>query len=254
MASTTHTAPETHTGVKLPVLEREKLILQGRSYHWITERICGVLENRQPLIWWLLFLPSALIAAIGVGGGLTYLVSAGVGVWGMTNRVFWGWDITNFVFWIGIGHAGTLISAVLFLTRQNWRTSINRAAEAMTIFAVMCAGIFPAFHVGRVWFAWFLAPVPNANGIWQNFKSPLLWDVFAVSTYFTISCIFWYLGMVPDLATIREGIINGRNGQMPAFEPVLGPKRIRLVAGYVHSLSSGEQAAAAAPNATGAGR
>jgi len=108
------------------------------------------------------------------------------------------------VFCIGIGHAGTLISAVLFLTRQNWRTSINRAAEAMTIFAVICAGIFPAFHVGRVWFAWFLAPVPNANAIWQNFKSPLLWDVFAVSTYFTVSLIFWYLGMVPDLATIRD--------------------------------------------------
>ena len=205
MASTTQTAPEkTHSGVKLPVLEREKLILSGRSYHWITERICGVVENRQPFLWWLLFIPSALIALIGVGGGLTYLVSTGVGVWGMSNRVFWGFDITNFVFWIGIGHAGTLISAVLFLTRQNWRTSINRAAEAMTIFAVMCAGIFPAFHVGRVWFAWFLAPVPNANEVWQNFKSPLLWDVFAVSTYFTISLIFWYLGMVPDLATIRD--------------------------------------------------
>jgi Ni/Fe-hydrogenase subunit HybB-like protein len=198
MATPVQTAPETRDGPKLPVLEREKLILNDRSYNWITERICGVLENRQPLLWWLLFIPSALIAMIGVGGGLTYLVSTGVGVWGMTNRVFWGWDITNFVFWIGIGHAGTLISAVLFLTRQNWRTSINRAAEAMTIFAVMCAGIF------RVWFAWFLAPVPNANEIWQNFKSPLLWDVFAVSTYFTISLIFWYLGMVPDLATIRD--------------------------------------------------
>jgi Ni/Fe-hydrogenase subunit HybB-like protein len=204
MASTIQNAPETHTGPKLPVLEREKLILNGRSYHWITDRICSVVENKQPLLWWLLFIPSALIALIGVGGGLTYLVSTGVGVWGMTNRVFWGWDITNFVFWIGIGHAGTLISAVLFLTRQNWRTSINRAAEAMTIFAVCCAGIFPAFHIGRVWFAWFLAPIPNANGIWQNFKSPLLWDVFAVSTYFTISLIFWYLGMVPDLATIRD--------------------------------------------------
>jgi molybdopterin-containing oxidoreductase family membrane subunit len=152
----------------------------------------------------LLFIPSALVAMLGVGGGLALLVSTGVGVWGMTNTVFWGWDITNFVFWIGIGHAGTLISAILFLTRQNWRTSINRAAEAMTIFAVCCAGIFPAFHVGRVWMAWFLAPIPNANAIWQNFKSPLLWDVFAVSTYFTVSLIFWFLGMVPDLATIRD--------------------------------------------------
>ncbi|MBC8127720.1 MAG: polysulfide reductase NrfD, partial [Gloeobacteraceae cyanobacterium ES-bin-144] len=204
MAATTETAPQTETGVKLPVLKREKLILNDRSYHWITDRICGIIENRQPFLWWLLFIPCSLIALIGVGGGLTYLVSTGVGVWGMSNRVFWGWDITNFVFWFGIGHAGTLISAVLFLTRQNWRTSINRAAEAMTIFAVICAGIFPAFHIGRVWYAWFLAPIPNANAIWQNFKSPLLWDVFAVSTYFTISLIFWFLGMVPDLATIRD--------------------------------------------------
>jgi molybdopterin-containing oxidoreductase family membrane subunit len=190
--------------VKIPVLEREKLILNKRSYNWITERVCGVIENRQPAIWWFLFIPSVLMAVIGVGGGLTYLVSTGVGVWGNTNRVMWGWPIVNFVFWIGIGHAGTLISAILFLTRQNWRTSINRAAEAMTIFAVICAGIFPAFHVGRVWMAWFLAPIPNANAIWQNFKSPLLWDVFAVSTYFSISLVFWFLGMVPDLATIRD--------------------------------------------------
>ena len=203
MATATENAP-TRQGPKLPVLKREKLILNGRSYHWITERICGVLENRQPFLWWLLFIPSAIIAAVGVGGGLFHLVSTGVGVWGNTNRAMWGWPIVNFVFWIGIGHAGTLISAILFLTRQNWRTSINRAAEAMTIFAVMCAGIFPAFHVGRVWMAWFLAPIPNSNAIWQNFKSPLLWDVFAVSTYFTVSLIFWYLGMVPDLATIRD--------------------------------------------------
>lgn len=188
----------------IPVLKREKLILNNRSMGWITNRICGIVENGQPLLWWILFIPCAIIAAVGVGGGLFYLVSSGVGVWGNTNRSMWGWPIVNFVFWIGIGHAGTLISAILFLTRQNWRTSINRAAEAMTIFAVMCAGIFPAFHVGRVWMAWYLAPIPNANAIWQNFKSPLLWDVFAVSTYFTVSLIFWFLGMVPDLATIRD--------------------------------------------------
>jgi molybdopterin-containing oxidoreductase family membrane subunit len=204
MSEATTQSENNASEVKIPVLEREKLILNERSYHWITERICGVIENRQPLLWWILFIPSALIALIGVVGGLTYLVSTGVGVWGNTNRVMWGWPIVNFVFWIGIGHAGTLISAILFLTRQNWRTSINRAAEAMTIFAVMCAGIFPAFHVGRVWMAWFLAPIPNSNAIWQNFKSPLLWDVFAVSTYFTVSLIFWFLGMVPDLATIRD--------------------------------------------------
>ena len=195
--------------VKLPVLEREKLVLNKRSYHWITEQVCGIIENKQPAIWWALFIPSVIMAVVGVGGGLIYLVTTGEGVWGNTNRVMWGWPIINFVFWIGIGHAGTLISAILFLTRQNWRTSINRAAEAMTIFAVICAGIFPAFHVGRVWMAWYLAPIPNANAIWQNFKSPLLWDVFAVSTYFSISLVFWFLGMVPDLATIRDRCKRG---------------------------------------------
>jgi len=191
------------------ILEREDLVLNNRSFGWITNRICGIVENRQPLLWWLIFIPCALMALIGVGGGLTYLVLSGVGVWGNNNTTMWGWPIVNFVFWIGIGHAGTLISAILFLTRQNWRTGVNRAAEAMTIFAVMCAGIFPAFHVGRVWMAWYLAPIPNANAIWQNFKSPLLWDVFAVSTYFTVSLIFWYLGMVPDLATIRDRCKSG---------------------------------------------
>ncbi len=207
-ATTTQPAAADVKRPKLEVLEREELILNNRSLAWITDRICGIVENRMPLLWWLIFIPSALVAMIGVGGGLTYLVSTGVGVWGNNNSLMWGWPIVNFVFWIGIGHAGTLISAILFLTRQNWRTSINRAAEAMTIFAVCCAGIFPAFHVGRVWMAWFLAPIPNANAIWQNFKSPLLWDVFAVSTYFTVSLIFWYIGMVPDLASIRDRAKN----------------------------------------------
>jgi len=206
MATATTAQPKTEG--KLEILEREELVLNNRSLAWITNRVCGIVEGRMPLIWWMLFIPSAIIGAVGVGGGLLYLVAAGVGVWGSNNAVQWGWDITNFVFWIGIGHAGTLISAILFLTRQNWRTSVNRAAEAMTLFAVMCAGIFPAFHVGRVWMAWFLAPVPNANGIWQNFKSPLLWDVFAVSTYFTVSALFWYLGVVPDLASVRDRAKN----------------------------------------------
>jgi molybdopterin-containing oxidoreductase family membrane subunit len=118
--------------------------------------------------------------------------------------VGWGWAIVNFVFWVGIGHAGTLISAILCLLRQKWRTSINRAAEAMTIFAVMCAGLFPLFHVGRVWFGWWLFPLPNQNGIWPQFRSPLEWDVFAVSTYFTVSALFWYMGMIPDLGAIRD--------------------------------------------------
>jgi molybdopterin-containing oxidoreductase family membrane subunit len=150
-----------------------------------------------------LFIPSVLLTGV-MAFCFVYLISTGVGVWGQKQPVAWAWDITNFVFWIGIGHAGTLISAILFLTRQKWRTSVNRAAEAMTIFAVMCAGLFPAFHVGRVWMVWFLAPIPNANAIWQNFKSPLLWDVFAVSTYFSVSAVFWYLGLVPDLATLRD--------------------------------------------------
>lgn len=128
----------------------------------------------------------------------------GVGVWGLRNPVMWAFDITNFVFWIGIGHAGTLISAILFLLRQRWRTSINRSAEAMTIFAVMTAGLFPLIHLGRTWYAFWLFPYPNERLLWVNFRSPLLWDVFAVSTYFTISLVFWFQGLVPDLATVRD--------------------------------------------------
>ena len=205
MEATAHAASTEHPPYSGPprVLEREPLVLNNRSYSWITNRICGIVENKQPALWWVLFIPSALLVLV-TAFCFTYLISTGVGVWGQKQPVAWAWDITNFVFWIGIGHAGTLISAVLFLTRQKWRTSVNRAAEAMTLFAVMCAGLFPAFHVGRVWMVWFLAPIPNANAIWQNFKSPLLWDVFAVSTYFTVSVIFWYIGLVPDLATLRD--------------------------------------------------
>ena len=133
-----------------------------------------------------------------------YLFLTGVGVWGNANPVMWGFPIVNFVFWVGIGHAGTLISAILFLFRQKWRTAINRFAEAMTIFAVVCAGTFPGIHVGRVWLAYWLFPIPNQMEMWPQFRSPLLWDVFAVSTYFTVSLLFWYLGMVPDLATMRD--------------------------------------------------
>lgn len=206
MAATHH--EETHPPLDGPsspaqVLLREPLVLHNRSYSWITERICGIIEKPQPKLWWILFIPSVLLFSI-MAYLFAYLIATGVGVWGQNHPVAWGWDITNFVFWIGIGHAGTLISAILFLTRQKWRTSVARAAEAMTIFAVMCAGLYPALHVGRVWMAWFLAPIPNSNAIWQNFKSPLLWDVFAVSTYFTVSVLFWYLGLIPDLGTIRD--------------------------------------------------
>ncbi len=199
----TDTASADHAPSGYTALDREPLVLNNRSYSWITNRICGIIENKQPLLWWLLFLPSVALTGLMVYC-FCYLIATGVGVWGQKQPVDWAWDITNFVFWIGIGHAGTLISAILFLTRQKWRTSVNRAAEAMTLFAVMCAGLFPAFHVGRVWMVWFLAPIPNANAIWQNFKSPLLWDVFAVSTYFSVSVVFWFLGLVPDLATLRD--------------------------------------------------
>ncbi|MGB8170007.1 MAG: NrfD/PsrC family molybdoenzyme membrane anchor subunit [Chthoniobacteraceae bacterium] len=184
-------------------LERVPLVTNDRKLPWISDSVSEIVEGRTPLWWWLGFLitvPIALFGLICIG----YQISNGVGVWGENSPAGWAWDITNFVFWIGIGHAGTLISAILFLTRQKWRTSINRAAEAMTLFAVVCAGIFPGIHVGRVWMAWFLAPVPNANGIWPNFRSPLLWDVFAVSTYFTVSVLFWYVGLVPDLGTLRD--------------------------------------------------
>ncbi|MCH6257529.1 polysulfide reductase NrfD [Puniceicoccaceae bacterium K14] len=184
-------------------IPRAAMVDNNRSFNWITEKICGIIEEKTPTWWWVLFIIACCTASFTLFG-LVYLVSTGVGVWGLANPVNWGWAIVNFVFWIGIGHAGTLISAILCLLRQKWRTSINRAAEAMTIFAVVCAGLFPVFHVGRVWLAWFLFPLPNANAIWPNFRSALLWDVFAVSTYGTVSVLFWYVGLLPDLATIRD--------------------------------------------------
>ena len=195
--------PELLKKVKPAKWEDTPLVLNKRNFHWVTEKICGIVEQKTPTWWWWCFITAMGIASF-TGLGLVYLVSTGVGVWGNSNPVNWGWAIVNFVFWIGIGHAGTLISAILCLLKQKWRTSINRASEAMTVFAVMCAGIFPLFHVGRVWFAWWLFPLPNANAIWPQFRSPLEWDVFAVSTYFTVSVLFWYMGMIPDLAVIRD--------------------------------------------------
>ena len=184
-------------------LPRRPLVENQRDYHWITEKVCGIVEGKTPVWWWVFFGLSGMVATFALVG-LVYLVSTGVGVWGLANPINWGWAIVNFVFWIGIGHAGTLISAILCLLKRRWRTSINRTAEAMTVFAVVCAGIFPLFHVGRVWFAWWLFPLPNSNAIWPNFRSPLEWDVFAVSTYFTVSTLFWYMGMIPDLGTLRD--------------------------------------------------
>jgi molybdopterin-containing oxidoreductase family membrane subunit len=197
------TAPAILAEVNPAPLPRAVLVENNRSYSWITEKICGIIEGKTPTWWWVCFALACFVASFTVAG-IAYLVATGVGVWGHANPVNWAWDIVNFVFWIGIGHAGTLISAILCLLRQKWRTSINRAAEAMTIFAVVCAGIFPVFHVGRVWYAFYLFPIPNSNAIWQNFRSPLEWDVFAVSTYGTVSVLFWYVGLLPDLAILRD--------------------------------------------------
>ncbi len=184
--------------------KRAPLVLGGLDYAGVTDSVAGIWESRQPRTWWIVFV-LAVIWLLILGGCIFHLFMKGVGVWGNCNPVFWAFDIVNFVFWVGIGHAGTLISAILFLFRQNWRTSINRAAEAMTIFAVICAGMFPGVHIGRIWVFYWLFPIPTEHlAMWPNFRSPLLWDVFAVGTYFTVSLLFWYMGMVPDLATLRD--------------------------------------------------
>ncbi|MGA8659326.1 MAG: NrfD/PsrC family molybdoenzyme membrane anchor subunit [Chthoniobacterales bacterium] len=184
-------------------MPRPPLVENNRSMASVTNLIAGGVERKTPLWWWIAISITGSFATFGVFC-IFYLLFTGVGVWGNNIPVGWAWDITNFVFWIGIGHAGTLISAILLLTRQRWRTSINRSSEAMTLFAVICAAIFPGVHVGRFWMSWFLLPVPVPNWIWPNFRSALMWDVFAVSTYFTVSVLFWFLGLVPDLATMRD--------------------------------------------------
>ena len=186
-----------------PELARPPLVANQRPLGWISDAVARISEVKTPTWWWLAFGISFTMMLVCFAM-IAYLMSTGVGVWGLGHPVMWGWAIVNFVWWIGIGHAGTLISAILFLLRQRWRTAVNRAAEAMTIFAVMCAGIFPVIHVGRIWLAWWLFPLPNANSIWPQFRSPLMWDVFAVSTYFTVSVLFWYMGLIPDLAVYRD--------------------------------------------------
>ncbi len=183
---------------------REPLITGNKSYKDVTEDIARHTEGNGNKLWWIGFSIAATLLLIGVIS-VWWTIYKGIGTWGLEKTVGWAWDITNFVWWIGIGHAGTLISAILLLFRQKWRTGVNRAAEAMTIFAVMCAGIFPVIHMGRVWNAFFIFPYPNTRGpLWPNFNSPLLWDVFAISTYFTVSLLFWYSGLIPDLATVRD--------------------------------------------------
>ena len=184
-------------------IQRVPQVLGNKSFKEVTEIISKPAETKAPKWWFIGMLGSLSLAAL-LFSMIGYLVWDGVGVWGLNNPVGWGFAIVNFVFWVGIGHAGTLISAILFLFRQKWRTSINRFAEAMTIFAVICAGIFPGIHIGRVWVAYYMFPIPNSMVMWPNFKSALLWDVFAVSTYFTVSLLFWYVGLIPDLATFRD--------------------------------------------------
>lgn len=183
---------------------REALIKGDKNYKQITTDIVRSTQGTPPLLWWLAISVTGFFTAI-LFFSLGWTVFYGIGSWGLNKTVGWAWDITNFVWWIGIGHAGTLISAVLLLFRQKWRTGINRAAEAMTIFAVMCAAIYPGIHMGRPWLGFFIFPYPNSRGpLWVNFNSPLLWDVFAISTYFTVSLLFWYSGLLPDFATIRD--------------------------------------------------
>ena len=197
------------SSANLPIKElgETPLVGEGVTFKSVSETVCRVTENKAPRGWWIGFLLAITFTGV-MGASIGYLFWAGVGVWGNNAPVYWAWDITNFVWWIGIGHAGTLISAVLFLFRQKWRTAINRFAEAMTIFAVICALIFPGIHVGRAWYAYYMLPIPNEMAIWPNFKSPLIWDVFAVSTYFTVSLLFWYVGLVPDFATMRDRARN----------------------------------------------
>jgi Ni/Fe-hydrogenase subunit HybB-like protein len=187
---------------------REPLIIGDKSYHDISVEVARPVETQAPRMWWIVFSLAFLLFLWGVGS-ILYTIGTGIGTWGLNNRVSWAWDITNFVWWVGIGHAGTLISAILLLFRQKWRMSINRSAEAMTIFSVIQAALFPIIHMGRIWLGWWVFPFPNQYGsLWVNFNSPLLWDVFAISTYFSVSLVFWYVGLIPDFAMIRDRAIN----------------------------------------------
>jgi Ni/Fe-hydrogenase subunit HybB-like protein len=187
-----------------PLATREPLVADDKTWKQVDDDIARHTEIMPTKMWWFAFIPSVLLMLVFLGS-LGVSIGTGIGTTGISHPVGWGVFIVNFVFWIGIGHAGTLISAILFLFKQNWRTGINRSAEAMTIFAVMVAGLFPLLHTGRPWFAYYLFPIPDHRGpLWVNFNSPLLWDVFAVSTYGTISLVFWYIGLVPDLATLRD--------------------------------------------------
>jgi Ni/Fe-hydrogenase subunit HybB-like protein len=183
----------------------EAPLIEGNpTFKSLTQQISAITETWKVPVEWIVGFSLALSLLLVLKGSIGYLFWEGTGIWGLQIPNGWGFDIINFVWWVGIGHAGTLISAILFLFRQKWRTSINRASEAMTIFAVMCALVFPSIHVGRAWFIYYTLPIPNQMEMWPNFRSPLLWDVFAVSTYFTVSAMFWFVGLIPDLATLRD--------------------------------------------------
>ena len=184
------------------------IIQPGYNYASVTDKISAIVLNRRPPKWWLLGFAIAFLLVMTLFAAVSYLFAMGVDIWGINIPVGWGFAIVNFVWWIGIGHAGTLISAILLLLRQQWRTSINRFAEAMTLFAVACAGLFPLLHLGRPWLFYWLFPYPDTMKLWPQFRSPLVWDCFAVSTYATVSLLFWYVGLVPDLATLRDRAQN----------------------------------------------
>ncbi len=181
------------------------VIDEGHSLASVSDKIAGIVLKRKTTLGWIFGFLISFAVLQCLMGAATYLIVKGVGIWGINIPIGWGFAIVNFVWWIGIGHAGTLISAILLLLNQSWRNAINRFAEAMTLFAVMCAGMFPVLHTGRPWLAYWLFPYPNTMDMWPQFRSPLLWDVFAVSTYLTISAVFWYVGLIPDLATLRDG-------------------------------------------------
>ena len=202
--------------VQDPELTGYAVIEKGHTFGSVTDIISDITLKRKIKMGWLIGFGISLMITGMLFATITYLVLTGIGIWGNNNPVGWAFDIINFVWWIGIGHAGTLISAILLLFRQKWRTSINRFAEAMTLFAVACAGLFPLLHTGRPWLAFWLLPYPNSMAVWPQFRSPLMWDVFAVSTYATVSALFWFVGLIPDLATLRD------RAQSPLLQKIFG--------------------------------
>src|SRR5439155_6405548 len=184
--------------------EQLPVLTPGHTIASVSDKISAIVLTRRTPRGWFIGFGLAFLLTMVLMAAVAYLFAVGIGVWGVNIPVAWGFAIVNFVWWIGIGHAGTLISAILLLLRQKWRTSINRFAEAMTLFAVACAGLFPVLHLGRPGVFYWLIPYPNTMNLWPQFRSPLVWDVFAVGTYFTVSLIFWYVGLIPDLATLRD--------------------------------------------------